>query len=579
MALLLVVILASGYLGCFCENTVAGEIVNPISLFDGEVGLTLIGDTPLWIEDALPTAGFEISIVLVFDSDTDNSSMVLFGNKNAENKFSVRIDTQGDLISSSILLQRTNDLKLLANSRKAVFDPFKPLTLSVTRKEDSARLAVQIVQNGTRLLDCSTEAINTRNFLSVSKVGVVCTEGIAAYSDFGCALPDHVDNPIKQYLKSAKPDGALFYRGLSEVAVQDILHNFWDDNYPGGRLLPTWEGFPGSNLPDRRGALWEAGMLYFCIYDTWKATGNGSYKAYLDSYADYIRTNFSERELENAGGNQLWASDDCAWVAMLLLCSYSVTGDIWFADRAENLLANVRQRWFDPALGGLRYKDGADFMSLYEVGIALCYLRLWEITGENAFYDLALESYENMHSRLGAGRSDGLYFCEANTHWPIGDSKYIGEAGSTSFLAGNLGMAALSARFYRLTGKTVYLERVYRTNKGLLAVYVNRKGVLINDRDAWTNGTFTAWYVSEVLCLPDTGEMRKAIFDTALSIANHARTEDGYYGGSWSGPAEGNGSPWYLLGSVPQQSKTTGSTVLMIAAAALLEAKTSGYSR
>ena len=184
-----------------------------------------------------------------------------------------------------------------------------------------------------------------------------------------------------------------------------------------------------------------------------------------------------------------------------------------------------------------------------------------------------------MHDRLGDSRDDGLYYCEANLRFHVGEQNAIGEAGSASFLAGNLGMAALAAKFYRLTGNEEYLERVYRINDGLMEKYVTEDGVLINDRDAWTNGTFTAFYVTEVLALPDTEEMAQVIRNTALSIAANARTEEGYYGGSWSGPAEGPGSAWYHIGSTPQQSKTTGSTVLMITAAALLESGIENYVR
>lgn len=579
-AIMIAIIMAFSGLSAVCESNRFNDIVNPF--FFPESGYTLLSsiDSTVWMEDTLPQSGFEIHISIGFEKeDGSSSAMLLFGNSNDNYKFCVSTNVSGNAISSNVLLKRTSDMKLLADGGKAVFNPLEPITLIITHRDGGTRLSIQIIQNNETIIVFSTEEITTRNFLSVNRVGIICQEGRIAYSDFHCDMPDVSDNPMKQYLTSIASYSTEFYRGLSEIAVQDIINNFWDNDYPGGRLLPTWDGYASNNLPDSRGALWEAGMLYFCIYDTWKATGNASYEIYLHSYANYVRNHFSNSELENAGGNQLWASDDCAWVAMLLLSFYNVDGDNWYLERAINLLENVRTRWYDPQLGGLRYKDGADFMSLYEVGIAICYYRIWELTNDSQFYDLALESYENMHRRLGADRSDGLYFCEANSHWPIGDANYIGEAGSTSFLAGNLGMAVLAAKFYHTNGDTRYLERVYQINEGLLSHYINSKGILINDRDAWTNGTYTAWYVSDVLSLSGTEEMQKVILDTALSIVQNARTEDGYYSGSWSGPADGPGSTWYLLGSVPQQSKTTGSTVLMITAAALLEAGVNDYVR
>jgi hypothetical protein len=58
---------------------------------------------------------------------------------------------------------------------------------------------------------------------------------------------------------------------------------------------------------------------------------------------------------------------------------------------------------------------------------------------------------------------------------------------------------------------------------------------------------------------------------TADSIYRRARTAEGYYGGSWSGPAEGPGSHWAMVGSRPQQITTSASAVNVIAAAALAE--------
>lgn len=210
-------------------------------------------------------------------------------------------------------------------------------------------------------------------------------------------------------------------------------------------------------------------MLVFGLYDVWRLTGDEQYYELLTAEAKYFRESFTEEELEDAGWLiNLW-SDDCAWNALLYLSFYSVTGDEWFVDWAIGLLDRVNERWYDEELNDIRYRDGVDFMSSYEVGIAWSWLQLWEITGEQRFYDLALRSYEGMHDRLGW--DNGLYAVEANAHFKIGEQSEICEAGSSSFLSGNLGMAALSAKFYRLTGEQEYLDRVYKTNEGLLQYY------------------------------------------------------------------------------------------------------------
>ena len=228
--------------------------------------------------------------------------------------------------------------------------------------------------------------------------------------------------------------------------------------------------------------------------------------------------------------------------------------------------------------GGLWYKDGVDYKSLYEAGIALDDLRLWEITGEQRFYDRSLQSYTWIQDCLG--REDGLYFCEANSAGPVGEFSpdKIHEGGSCSFLAGNMAMASLSAKFYKLTNDQTYLDRAYKTTEGLLQYY-NNNGVLLNDRDAWTDGNFTAFYVSSVLSLPDTEKMQSLLKATAVSIVTNDRTPDGYYGGTWNGPTEGAEAIWTTGGSIPQQTMTSGSTVMIVVGAAMLEAGIDDYVR
>ena len=82
-----------------------------------------------------------------------------------------------------------------------------------------------------------------------------------------------------------------------------------------------------------------------------------------------------------------------------------------------------------------------------------------------------------------------------------------------------------------------------------------------------------------MLSLPGTETQRALVRGTAESIMNRARTTNGYYGGSWSGPAEGGKSVGYAGGSVPQQSMTTATSVLMVVSAAVLEAGLDDYAR
>ena len=371
--------------------------------------------------------------------------------------------------------------------------------------------------------------------------------------------------------------GDDYFRNMAVSAVDDVIKNWWDGDAAAGtgHIKFASHGFHEEGMTVSGTCPWETSMIYACIYDMWFLTGDEYYKNLLLSEAAVYRE-LDEKALEYASGNYNWASDDCSWNAIMYLSFYNMTQDSWFLDRAIGLLDSVMERWYNEEKDFLYYKDDVDYMSYYEAGIALSWLRIWEITQEQRYYDLALGAYNRVQKNLG--RDDGLYYCEATVFWPTGNKDAIGEAGSSSALAGNMCMAALSAKFYKITGDQTYLDRVYLTNQGLLKYY-NKDGVLLNDRDAWTNATFTAFYVSEVLSLPDTEEMQTLIYDTAISIYQNARTSDGYYGGSWSGPAEGNQSVWYIKGSTPQQCMTTGTSVMMITAAALLEAGIDNYLR
>lgn len=450
------------------------------------------------------------------------------------------------------------------------------LYISVFRYEGEDEIHAQLMSESGILGSVSTSEITVRTLGKLRSVRMLA-EGLTL-AGVDVTQPVREKSAMESLIASKSRSDGDFYLCIAQQAVQDLLDNFWEGDYETGKIIATWNGFPGNDLPDDRGGPWETSHIIYCIYDLYFLSGDAFYKDLLLREAEFYRNSISAQEWTNAGGWFNWASDDCAWNAMELIMFYDVTGDDWFLNCAIELLDNTYTRWYDDQLGGVVYKDGVDFMSLYETGMAVSWLRIWEITGEQRFYNLALASYENMYARLGAGRDDGLFFCEANRFSGIGDADAIGEAGSSSFLAGNLCMAALAAKFFRVTGDEEYLSRVYAVNEGLYTVY-NNNGVFINDRDAWQNGSFSALYAAEVLSLPGTEKMRSMLYDTAYSIAVNARTYDGHYGGSWSGPASGSGSAWCVIGSVPEQAHTSAAGVEMITAAALAEAGISEYFR
>lgn len=365
------------------------------------------------------------------------------------------------------------------------------------------------------------------------------------------------------------------YVDMARQAMDDLLGHFWSGGPETGNILPTWNGYPSDILPDKRGGLWERGMIIFCMDSMYKISGDPVLKERIISEWRRIKELYTPEQLEAAGTNLHPAVDDCSWHAMLYLVCYEYSGDPDALARATGMVRKTYEHYGDDALGGgLWYNNERAYKSLYEVALLLDTWQIIKYTPDEELKTKLWDNYEWMESSLL--RSDQAYWCEVNANGPVGKERPndIREAGSVSFLGGNMGMAVLHARMYRDTGDKKYLDRAVRTAKAISKVF-NNDGRYLCDRDAWVNGTFMQYYAVEVLTLPGIPEeCIDRAFKTAASIFKNARTSDGYYGGCWNGPADGPGSRWSMIGSRPQQTMTSGSTVNVLMGAALLEAMT-----
>ena len=131
-----------------------------------------------------------------------------------------------------------------------------------------------------------------------------------------------------------------------------------------------------------------------------------------------------------------------------------------------------------------------------------------------------------------------------------------------------MGMGVIHSLLFQLTGNDIYRERALRTARSLrCGPLATADGVLINDRDAWTDGTFAGEWAREVLKLPGiTPGDKELLHKTAHSIFINARTADGNYAAGWSGPAQRSG--WEKSDKTPQEIMTTSaSSANMIVAA------------
>jgi predicted alpha-1,6-mannanase (GH76 family) len=364
-------------------------------------------------------------------------------------------------------------------------------------------------------------------------------------------------------------------RQLARGSMDDLIRHFWVGDETTGHVVNTWHGHPDA-LPDPRGALWERAMLVLTLDSASRSLDDPAYARRVQ--ADWRRTQsvYTPAQLEacGAGSHTNWAADDAGWSALMYLAAYRAGGDRDPLERARGLVNNAFDRWLDHELGGgMWYSDAHSTKSLYQVAIVTAALDLWEVTGDQADHDRALQCYTWVEQHLL--RDDGLYWCEYDRAGPVGANRPndIHEAASVVYLGGNMAMGVLHARLYRLTREDKYRLRAVRTADALLSGLTTDKGIYINDRDAWTDGVFAGDWAREVLCLPGIAPKHlAALRATADSIYQNARTPDGCYGGSWSGPPDGAGSRWFAKKSQPAQIMTSANSVAIILAAASLEA-------
>jgi rhamnogalacturonyl hydrolase YesR len=373
------------------------------------------------------------------------------------------------------------------------------------------------------------------------------------------------------------------YTRMARAAISDLLTHYWIGSPTDGHIADTWHGMKRSEATDyevktwwerdSRGSLWERATLLFAIEDAYRATGDSALLARIKSELKYVKAGYKADDLDNSPGTMIaQGCDDVGWVAWMWIVFYRATKDPYALERASKLVDKAWVRWADDAMGGgLWYSDKRETKSTYQCPLIMASLSLWEYTKEERFRDRAIEAYNWVEKHLG--REDGLYWADRNKDGPLGAERPydIHEAGSVTFLGGNVLMGVLHARLYRMTGNGEYLKRAGRTADAIAKYETDGNGVLLNDRDAWADGCFFGEWATEVLSLPGIeASHRELLRATARSIQAKARTADGHYGGCWSGPAGGDGDKWAKIGSTPQQITVSSNTADVLISAALL---------
>jgi len=402
---------------------------------------------------------------------------------------------------------------------------------------------------------------------------------------------------------------------IGKAAQEDLFHHYW--NQKNNQLLIMYHGVPTADYP-RQTTLWDVCMLALPTYDMLEATHDDLYQQRLAGLWEFVKSNFTFDQLTgNFGKAPNLALDDTGWAAMLYMTCYKATGDKYALKVVKAQIKAAFDYYKDQdTANGLWYSkvppsQGGDastrFKSIYTVGIVGASLDYTIATGDAELLPDTLKIYTWMETHLRRDKDitfpgglatggDLVISVKDHLYWvdfgegcigtkdptvvtgPMGGSRpqSIREAGSVSALFGNMGMAVIQARLYKLTGDAKYLKLALETVRALNdSPLYNHQGVYVNDRDAGTNATFAGAWVREVLLLPGTTTHDdERIFGTARSIAEKCRTKDGYWNPEWAG-GEVWRSNW--LTATPQHKWTvnmsmiTGNTVCMMTAAALLE--------
>ena len=377
------------------------------------------------------------------------------------------------------------------------------------------------------------------------------------------------------------------YSDLAAQSYNDLIANYW--NSAGNYIYATHGGTIRPD-PNDLGSPWERFTMVSVLDQYRRMTGSADAQSKIEAdmnkffelYRDSASSTTSSAACNVGDGTYNVASDDAGWAAMLYMTYYNACiGSTnattreragYLREWAKTTFNNAFDRWRYDVNGvfeGITYGDAAErgyYTSLYAVGLATAAFQIYDSDNTlTAYRDKAtmiVDALNQYHTR-----SDGLYWCDVlkdATRTPNGTERPydIREAGSVSFLGGNMAMAALNGRLYRTTGDTAYLERALKGMDAIIATEVSG-GIYLNDRDGWTDGQFAYMFASDALTLPGVDpRCEQLLYSTAVSIGANARTSDGHYKAEWGG-----GNAWINVGTTPEQIMTSSDTVQMLMAA------------
>ena len=517
----------------------------------------------VWISNELPSR-YMLHVTVSFDNLPEEEARAEVRLGPDQSRDSLAFVVQRDADGRAALSLESGGESLCATGPQKTKDTAFSAVLECTG--DDGRLQLYVTGNHELQYCVETDPLDGSVLDSLKTVSFYSSRKDVVFSDLA------VDTMIY------RPGDMIEY---ARAAFHDLQDNFAVGTEESGQYFPCGV------------ALWGHGMAILGMETMAEAGGEEGIAAMKKNFQaqwENIQEAYTEEGVTAPGKSCNPACDDAAWTAMTLMCIYRTIGDERALDLAAAMIRNAYDYWQDGSTeNGLWYRYGEDgspreynwSKSVYCAGLLLSALQYHEITkgterNDSDLYQRTLALYDWVEANLR--RDDNLYYCDYGDNRDTGEKAPLGhdspdhityENGSVSSLFGNTGMAAINAQLYRMTGEEKYRDRALSTANALAVTPYNNKGVLVNDRDGWTDAAFMRFFVKDVLTMEGIDPaVIGMVKNTALSIVRHCRTEEGFYYPRWSGglqPVSGVNTP------LAHQLPTTATTTHMIFAAALAE--------
>lgn len=352
-------------------------------------------------------------------------------------------------------------------------------------------------------------------------------------------------------------------REIAESAYKNALKNYW-------KVTDTYSCM-ANRFKENRDTLselaWNFVMMLLAMETYYHASGDNSVRQCVREQMKTYYEHSSEEFFLATGCGSNPAHDDAAWSAMGFMLAYHLTDDEKALDYAREMIVRSYDYWQDgSAANGLWYCYPADnnghiqVKSIYCAGLILSALDYYEVTKGTGKEDIqmhrkTMDLYEWIEANLRRdgprqwnGRiydyRDNLYFCDfiddkqSGACYPrqYDETEHIIPRNSWTSLFGNMAMAVINGRLFRLTGKREYMNKALATANALVKTEFNHAGCFLNDRDAWTNTAFLGYFIREILPLEGADpELGRMLLRTADAIIKNTYYKGGFYGSDWDG--------------------------------------------